>query len=243
LTAGIKFGQLYAEVQFKLLSEAVMRVICAVMLAGVAMYVGGCAKGESYKRADFDFAKLNKIAIVDVTGNVSGDAAKNQISDFWSMELLKKGYMPVERAQIQSLLKEQQFEASGVTSDVDAVKAGHILNVPTVMIINMPDFGENMSMTAKMLDVQDGSILWLGSGTGGTHKWFGTFLGGLLGAGAGVAVGGQSGEGLAGGIIGGVVGGAAGHMLSPQEATAAQKLVKKIAEKMPSRIPVTPCDK
>jgi hypothetical protein len=217
-----------------------MKVVYLAVLAAVAVYVGGCAKGESYKRADFDFAKLDKVAIVDVTGDFGGDAAKNQISDFWSMELLKKGYTPVERQQIQSLLKEQKFETSGVTSDEDVVKAGKILNVPTVMIINIPEFGENMSMTAKMLDTQDGSILWLGSGTSGTHKWFGTFLGALVGAGAGVAVGHQSGEGVAGGVIGGVVGGAAGHMLSPQEATAAHKLVEKIGKDLPSRITTCP---
>lgn len=220
-----------------------MKMVYAAMLAAVAVYVGGCAKGESYQRAGFDFSKLNKVAIVDVTGDVGGDAARNQIADFWSMELLKKGYTPVERSQIQSLLKEQKFQTSGVTSEEDAIKAGKILNVPTVMIINVPEFGDSMSMTAKMLDAQDGGILWLGSGTGGQNKGLFTFLGALLGAGAGVAVGHQSGEGVAGGVIGGVVGGVAGYMLSPKEAEAAQKLVKKIGENIPSRLPPTPCNK
>jgi hypothetical protein len=220
-----------------------MKMVYAVLLTAVAVYVGGCAKGESYQRAGFDFSKLNKVAIVDVVGDVGGDAARNQISDFWSMELLKKGYTPVERAQIQSLLKEQKFQVSGVTAEEGAVQAGKILNVPTVMIINVPEFGDSMSMTAKMLDVQDGGILWLGSGTGGQNKGLFTFLGALLGAGAGVAVGSQSGEGVAGGVIGGVVGGAAGYMLSPKEATAAHKLVKKIGENIPPRLPPTPCGK
>ena len=220
-----------------------MKVIYAVVLTAVAVYVGGCAKGESYQRAGFDFSKLDKVAIVDVTGEIGGDAAKNQIADFWSMELLKKGYTPVERAQVQSLLKEQQFQVSGVTSDVDVVKAGKILNVPTVMIINVPNFGDSMSMTAKMLDVQDGGILWLGSGTGGQNKGLFTFLGALLGAGAGVAVGHQSGENVAGGVIGGVVGGAAGYMLSPQEATAAHKMIEKMGQNIPSRLPPAPVKK
>jgi hypothetical protein len=220
-----------------------MKVIYAAVLTAIVVYVGGCAKGESYQRAGFDFSKLDKIAIVDVTGNVEGDAARNQISDFWSMELLKKGYTPVERAQVQSLLKEQKFETSGVTSDVNAAKAGQILNVPTVMIINVPEFGENMSMTAKMLDVQDGGILWMGSGTGGTHKWGSTIVGAILGVAAGAVVGHQSGEAVAGGAIGGVVGGVAGNLLSPQEATAAHKMVEKIGENIPSRLPPAPCKK
>lgn len=220
-----------------------MKVVYAVVLTAIAVYVGGCTKGESYQRAEFDFSKLNKVAVVDVIGDVGGEAARNQIADFWSMELLKKGYAPVERSQIQSLLKEQNFQKSGVTPEEDAVKAGQILNVPTVMIINIPQFGENMSMTAKMLDAQDGSILWLGSGTGGQHKWGGTIIGAILGAVAGAVVGHQSGEAVAGGAIGGVVGGVAGNLLSPQEATAAQKLVKKVGENIPSRLPPSPCNK
>jgi hypothetical protein len=220
-----------------------MKLVYAVMLTAVAVYVGGCTKGESYKRANFDFTKLDKVAIVDVVGDIGGDAAKNQVSDFWSMELLKKGYTPVERSQIQSLLKEQKFETSGVTSDEDVVKAGKILNVPTVMIINIPEFGETMSMTAKMLDTQDGSILWLGSGTGGTHKWGGTIIGAILGVAAGAVVGHQSGEAVAGGALGGVVGGVAGNLLTPQQATAAQKLVKKIGDGLPSKLPPPPCNK
>ena len=168
------------DVLYSMCRRSCMKAIYAVVLTVIAVYVGGCAKGESYQRAGFDFSKINKIAIVDVIGDVGGDAARNQISDFWSMELLKKGYIPVERGQIQSLLKEQNFQASGVTAEEDAIKAGKILNVPTVMIINIPEFGENMSMTAKMLDAQDGGILWLGSGTGGQRKWFGTFLGALV---------------------------------------------------------------
>jgi hypothetical protein len=223
------------------LQEIFMKAVCAAMLAAVAIYLGGCAKGESYKRANFDFSKLDKVAIIDVTGDIGGDAAKNQISDFWSMELLRKGYTPVERAQIQALLREQEFETSGVTSDEDVVKAGKILNVPTVMIVNIPEFGETMSMTAKMLDTQDGSILWLGSGTGGTHKMGGTIVGAILGVAAGAVVGHQSGEAVAGGALGGVVGGVAGNLLTPQQATAAHKLVEKIAKDMPSKLPQPPC--
>jgi Curli production assembly/transport component CsgG len=217
-----------------------MRTVCVCTLLA-ALVVGGCAtgKGESYSKAGFNFATLDKVAVLDVTGAVRGDAVKNQIADFFNMELLKRGYTPVERAEVQKVLKEQEFQASSVTSDQDAAKAGHILNVPAVMLINIPTYKEEINMTAKMISVEDGSILWLGSGSGTTGKTFSTILGAAAGAAAGAVVaGGDTRDRVAGGIIGGVLGGVAGQALSPQQADQVQKIIKKVCASMPARIPM-----
>jgi hypothetical protein len=216
-----------------------MRTVCVCTLLA-ALMVGGCAtgKGESYSRAGFNFSTLDKVAVLDVSGSVRGDAVKNQIGDFFAMELMKRGYTPVERAQVQALLKEQEFQASGVTSDQDAAKAGRILNVPAVMLINIPTYKEEINMTAKIVSVEDGSVLWLGSASGTTGKTFSTILGAAAGAAAGAVVaGGDTRDRVAGGIIGGVLGGVAGQALSPQQAEQVQKIIKKLCESMPPRIP------
>lgn len=216
-----------------------MRTVCiCVLLAGLV--VGGCAtgKGESYSRAGFNFSTLDKVAVLEVSGAVRGDAVKNQIGDFFSMELMKRGYTPVERAQVQALLKEQEFQSSGVTSDQDAAKAGRILNVPAVMLINIPTYKEEINMTAKIVSVEDGSILWIGNGSGSTGKTFSTILGAAAGAAAGAVIaGGDTRDRVAGGIIGGVLGGVAGQALSPQQADQVQKIIKKVCESMPPRVP------
>ncbi len=204
------------------------------VLAGAVLFIGGCSLGESHVRAGFDFAKLDKVAIIDVEGDVGGEAARNQIADFFAMELLKKGYTPVERAQVKSILKEQEFQAKGLTSQEDAIRAGKILNVPAVLVVNIPNFSEEMSMTAKMLDVTDGSILWAGSGSGKTGRTLSTIAGAAAGAGAGVAVSGDN-KAL-GGIVGGVLGGVAGQALSPQTAEKTQQIVKKMCKCLPSRL-------
>jgi len=217
-----------------------MRTVCLCTLLG-ALVVGGCAtgKGESYSRAGFNFSTLDKIAVLEVSGSVRGDAVKNQIGDFFSMELMKRGYTPVERAQVQALLKEQQFQSSGVTSDQDAAKAGRILNVPAVMLINIPTYKEEINMTAKIVSVEDGSVLWIGNGSGSTGKTFSTILGVAAGAAVGATVaGGDTRDRVAGGIIGGVLGGVAGQALSPQQAEQVQKIIKKVCESMPPRVPV-----
>jgi hypothetical protein len=214
-----------------------MRTACICTLLA-AVLVGGCAtgKGESYSKVGFNFASLDKVAVLDVSGSVRGDAVKDQIASFFEMELLKKGYTPVERSQVQKILKEQEFQASGITSDADAVKAGHILNVSAVMLVNIPVIKEEINMTAKMIDVQDGSILWIGTGSGTTGKTFSTILGAAAGAAAGAVIaGGDTGDRVAGGIIGGVLGGVAGQALSPQQANQVRKIVDKVCASLPAR--------
>ncbi len=214
-----------------------MRTVCICTLLA-ALFIGGCAtgKGESYSLAGFNFAELDKVAILEVTGAVRGETVKNQIGDLFEMELIKRGYSPVLRSRVQALLKEQEFQASDITSNEGAAKAGQILNVPAVMLINIPKYKEEMTMTAKMVNVEDGRILWIGNGSGTTGKTFSTVLGAAAGAAAGAVVaGGDTNDRVAGGIIGGVLGGVAGQALSPQQEEQVQKIIKKVCESMPAR--------
>jgi hypothetical protein len=154
------------------------------------------------------------------------------------MELLRKGYMPIERAQVQSLLEEHEFQASDLTTDEGAARAGRILNVPVVLVVNIPNFEEEMSMTAKMIDVEDASIIWAGSGSGRTGRTLGTIFGAAAGAvGGAVIAGGDSSDRAVGAIAGGVLGGVAGQALSPQKAEQAQKVIKRMCKSLPYRFP------
>jgi hypothetical protein len=217
-----------------------MRTLCICTLLTVVV-ASGCAsqKGESYSKVGFNFGSLDKIAVLNVSGAVRGDAAKNQIADFFNMELIRRGYTPVERSEVQKLLKEQDFQASDITSDADAAKAGRILNVSAVLLVNIPTYKEEMNMTAKIVDVQDGSILWAGSAFGSTGKTLSTIVGAAAGAAAGAVIaGGDTRDRVAGGVIGGILGGVAGNALSPQQAEQVQKLVKKLCKDMPPRYPM-----
>lgn len=213
--------------------------VFAILISLSFVILGGCSAGDSEFRAGYDFSSVESVAIVDVVGPVGSEGAKNQISDFVAMELLAKGYSPIERSQVQSLLAEQKFQASEMTTDKDAVAAGRILNVPVVLIVNIPQFKENISMTIKMLDVEDGSVLWIGSGSGTTGKTLGTILGAAGGAAAGATVAGESSDNkTAGAVIGGVLGGSTVHLLAPQKAQTTQEIIKKLTKSLPSRVKI-----
>ena len=219
----------------------IMRSACLCTLMA-ALLVAGCAssEGESYATAGYDFSSLDKVAIVEVTGKIYGDVAKNEIGNMFTMELIKRGYAVIERADVQSLLKEQEFQASDITTNEGAAQAGKVHNVPAVLLINVPKYENKMEMTAKLIDVEDATILWIGSGSGDTGKGAATFVGAVAGAAAGaILAGGDSSDRVLGGVLGGVVGGVAGNALSPEQSKQFKKMVGKICESLPPRIPPT----
>ena len=208
-----------------------MKIVVNVLIIAF-LFIGGCSSGraESHSRAGYNFSMIDKVAIVAVEGAVKSEPAKNQIADLFAMEFLKKGYAPKEQASVKAFLEEQGFQASDLATEAGAAEAGKILNVPAVLIISIPHFGDEIAMTAKLVDIQDGSILWLGSGSRKTGGFLG--LGSLWGAGAAVS----SEEELFGGVAGGVLGDVAGSALSPQETQQAHRIIKRMCRTLPSRL-------
>ena len=217
-----------------------MKAVWVGMLL-TALAVAGCASSEAESQAvaGYDFSGLSKIAIVEVTGRVYGEAAKNKISNLVTMALMKKGYTFIERQNVKALLKEQEFQASDLTTDVGAARAGQILNVPAVMLIDIPKFREGkLDMSAKLIDVENGTILWMGSGSGSTNKTLGTIVGAAAGAALGAAVaGGDSSDRWLGAGVGAVAGGIAGNVMTPSEEKQVSKIVAKVVKDFPSRFP------
>lgn len=205
------------------------------MLVIALLIIGGCAsgRGESFSRAGYNFSMVDKIAIVAIEGAVTSEPAKNQIADLFAMELLKKGFAPIERTRVKAKLDEQQLQASDLITEAGAAEAGKILNVPAVLIINIPHFGEETSITAKMVDVQESTILWIGSGTGKAGQFLSTISFGALGT---TAPAGSQEDELFGGVVGGVLGGAEDYVLSPKEVEKARRIIRRMCMSLPSRL-------
>ncbi len=125
--------------------------------------VSGCLSEKSSYQANYNFGGIDKIAIVAVDGEVQNSNAKNQIANLFVMELLNKGYAPIPLAQV--IAKVQALVDSGDISEPpqeDAhVQVGQILKVPAVLVINVPYFDQEISITAQLINTDDGSVLWM----------------------------------------------------------------------------------
>ncbi len=206
-----------------------MRTV-ANMLTVAVLLIGGCTSSQqSSSRIGYDFTGVDKVAIVAVEGAVTSEAAKDQIADFFSIELLDKGYAPVGRAQVRAQLREQEPDWEGLTTSETAVQVGLILDVPAVLTIKIPHFDEEIAITVQMINVEDGSTLWLASGSGRGKR----SLSNVFGFGSK----GRSDNQLMGDVIGGPtpLGGPVDMPLTPEEAEKAQSIVRKMCRSLPTQ--------
>ena len=204
-----------------------MRIVTNILIIAFLL-IGGCRmQKESSYRTGYDFSGVNKVAIVSVEGALPSESAKDEIADFFAIELLERGYAPIGRAQVRASLAEQEDEDTiiDLTTPEGAVDAGMALDVPAVLTIKVPHFGEEISMSATIIDVEDRSILWLatniGRGRGGFSSIFSKSSS-------------SRNEGLLGPVMGDAMG-STDQPLSPQDAERAQRIVKNMCRSLPSK--------
>jgi hypothetical protein len=207
-----------------------MKIVLSSLAVAVLLVLGCRSEQESSYRAGYDFSGVNKVAIVSVEGAIPSEAAKDEIADFFSIELLEKGYAPMGRAQVRAALAEKQVgdnndtDITNLSTPEGAVAAGTALDVPAVLTIKIPHFGDEISISATMIDVKDRSILWLATGTGKGKGAFSSIFSSKSS--------GREEEGLLGPLAGQEMG-SSNQPLSPEDAERAQKIVKKMCKSLP----------
>ena len=211
--------------------------IFVYILSVTALIAGGCISRSHSLRSSYDFSQVEKVAIVAVEGAVTSETAKDQIADIFAMELLDKGYSPIGRAQVRAKLREQELESSELTTSEAAVEAGLILKVPVVMVIEIPHFNDEITMTAKLIEVENGSIIWMGKSTGrAARSVSGAFMGVITGS--GTSGGGSDNYDLMSGPIAELFGGQPNQALTPEEEQKIQRIVRGICASLPIRSPM-----
>lgn len=205
-----------------------------LLLSMILIGAAGCATGDSTISPAFHDVEPEKVALIDVSGDIRGDAPKNQVEDFFIAEMLEKGYRVIERSRVNKILDEQDFQRSDRTTDSGAARLGKVLNVPAVTTLDANVEGEKVSVTGKMINTETAEILWVGTGGGGSGKTLATAGGAVIGALTGSQIGDGTGR-VIGGVAGGVLGGAAGKSLSPQTAKVVKKAIHQMVEELPAR--------
>ncbi len=208
--------------------------IFVYILSITALIAGGCISRSHSLSSGYDYNQVEKIAIVAVEGAVTSETARDQIADIFAMELLDRGYSPIGIAQVRAKLREQELESSELTTVEAAVEAGLILKVPVVMVIEIPHFNDEIAMTAKLIDVEDSSIIWMGKNTGRTRgSTSGTFMGVITGTGSSRSSGGGYDNNLMSGPIAELFGGEVNPALTPAQEQKIQRIVRNICSSLP----------
>ena len=214
-----------------------MKPIVALVALSLLLPACSTTKGESFTKAGFDPFSVTRMAVVDGNNPTFKAETRQTLVDSVQFEFLKKGWSVIERENIQKAIDELNFQNSDLASPDQRKALGQVLNVDALTFVNIGGNLDEMAVSIKMVDVQSGELLWMGSGDSALNKGLSTFTGALVGAAVGAAVGNNSGSGHAGtgAAVGALAGGAAGMALTPSALENAKDLVKAVCKDVPRR--------
>ena len=100
------------------------------------------------------------IAVSEFTGKNVSQADASIVSDFLRTELVNTGAFNVmDRNNMDTILAEQKFQASGCTEQECAVKIGKILNVREMIVGSLSKLLDTYYITVNVVDVETGKII------------------------------------------------------------------------------------
>jgi hypothetical protein len=215
-----------------------MKTTFSLVLAAALAVMGGCSstKADGAFSKTYDMSRVQRMAVVDGNNPTFRPETRQALVDTFQLEFFKKGWNVIERGNIQKAVDELDFQNKDFTSQEDRKHLGSILNVQALTVINVQSAGEDLTLTAKMFDVETGELIWIGNGEGNVNKGFSAAAGALLGIAAGAAIGHNAGDNAGvGAVAGGVAGGLAGAALSDTEVENAKAMIHKVCESIPER--------
>jgi TolB-like protein len=124
------------------------------------------------------YAQSIKIAILDFE-NISGIVKYDGLGKAMSSMLISdieanvspKRLQLVERAQIQKVLKEQNFQTSGSVNKSTAVQAGKILGVNYLLVGDVYILNDQLIINARLTNAETGDIVFSKKQEGKTLAW------------------------------------------------------------------------
>lgn len=147
-----------------------------ILVLLLCLALSGCATGSAdiVKNKQLVLSGM-KVGIISVTG-YEADISESKIAG----EFLNKGAEVIERSQVSSILKEQDFQLTDRVDNATAVKIGKLIGARAVFIgsISQPSISYTANwkdntwqniiviFSGRLIDVESGEIIMSGSATG-----------------------------------------------------------------------------
>ena len=122
---------------------------------------------QTIRVAILDFENISGIAKYDGLGKAMSSML---ISDIES-NVSPKRLQLVERSQIQKILKEQNFQASGSVNKSTAVQAGKILGVNYLLVGDIYILNDQLIINARLTNTETGNIVFSKKQEGKAVAW------------------------------------------------------------------------
>jgi len=158
-------------------------VLCAGLLAGSGCFSAAtiaAMRGPSHyaKSPSFDARPVWRTAVLPPARPVAVADAGEALYDYAGMVLMRTGrFTVVDRAQVDNLLKEQEFSYSGLVDPSTAARLGKLLGAEAVMTVNITSVKHDpfwddspahrdAELHLKIIAVETGEVLYSAVGQG-----------------------------------------------------------------------------
>ncbi len=103
---------------------------------------------------------LPKVAVLNaVIGEGVDSSVMNPVTDKVVEQLVaSKQYLVLDRENVDSILKEREFQYSGLVSDEEVSKAGKYLGAEYVVVIRVEKKDDTYFVSFRMMEVETGII-------------------------------------------------------------------------------------
>jgi DNA-binding beta-propeller fold protein YncE len=109
------------------------------------------------------------LAVADLDAQGLAASAAAIVTGWLRDELFKAGfYRVLERKAMDALLSEQALQQTGCTDSDCAVKLGKMLGVQRMLLGTMGKFDDVYVLNVRLVDVENGAVLWSDSAKGRT---------------------------------------------------------------------------
>lgn len=98
-------------------------------------------------------------AFMALTTDYKNTLVDNYVTDALTEAMFNTGKIKIiERANLESILKEQKFQSSGLVNEETVKSIGMIAGVDFVCYGNLKDLGDQITVNARVVDVETGEI-------------------------------------------------------------------------------------
>lgn len=105
-------------------------------------------------------AKKISMAFTALSSEANNKFVENYVTDALTQAIFECGNVKIiERSNLEKILSEQKFQASGIVDDSSAKSIGKIAGVDYVCYGDMKDIGEEINVNARIVDVESGEVI------------------------------------------------------------------------------------
>ncbi|MEK6793518.1 MAG: CsgG/HfaB family protein [Spirochaetota bacterium] len=106
------------------------------------------------------FGQVLPIAVLELAANGVSPADAKAVTGLLQSEFAaNKRYRVIERGNVESILKEQEFSQTGCTESSCAVKIGKMLSVRAMVFGSISKLGESFFIAVNIVDVESAAVI------------------------------------------------------------------------------------